>query len=199
MKTTFLSLLLAVCLTALMTSCIYDPQSGTIVVSEKICVNLDQYETDGDIGARVVADQFRERLLADLYQHGATLDDVNDISVTSATYKLIKLSGDHDWTLTADVYVSRVDVSDGPDKLVSFSNQSVDDLSGKPTNAALDNAGVGLLNRALDDLVAGGDPQVTVELVGESITPVPSVSDPLVFKWLACVEFQAVIDVSSKK
>ena len=198
MKTTFLSLLLAICLVAALTSCIYDPQTGTIVVSEKICVNMDQYETDGDIGARAVCDKFRERLLDDINSHGATMDDIVDISVTSATYKLIKLKG-HDWHLTADVKVSRVDVSDGPATLVSFSNQSIDDLSGKPTNAALNAAGVELLNRALDDLLAGGDPQVAIELVDESIVPVPSMSDPLEFKWLACVEFQAVVDVSSKK
>jgi hypothetical protein len=198
MKTSFLSLLLAICLIAALTSCIYDPQTGTIVVSEKICVNMDQYETDGDIGARAVCDKFRESLMADIEKHGATLDDVNDISVTSATYKMVKLEG-HDWHLTADVKVSRVDVSDGPATLVSFSNQSIDALNSKPTTAALNAAGVALLNRALDDLLAGGDPQVVIELVDESIVPVPSVSDPLAFKWLACVEFQAVVDVSSKK
>jgi hypothetical protein len=48
-------------------------------------------------------------------------------------------------------------------------------------------------------LVEGGDPQVVVELVGESITPTPTMLDPLVFKWLACVEFQAVVDVTPNR
>ncbi len=197
MKTAFLCLFLAatVCLTAVTTSCIYDPQSGQVVVKETICVNMTQHEEDGDISSRAVCDKFRERLLERIEDHGATLADISEISVVSATFKLIKLDGDHDWTVTADVYVTRADVSDGPELLVSFDNESIQGYKGKPTNADLNGAGVALLNRALDDLLGGADPQVRVELMGESITPEPSPSDPLDFRWLACVEFQAVIDV----
>jgi hypothetical protein len=201
MKTRFLSLLLAaiVCLTAVTTSCIYDPQSGEVVVTEKICVTLQSYEEDGSIGKRAVCDKFRERLIEEVESYGATLDDIDDISMVSATYKLASLKNtDHDWLFSGDVYVSRADVADGPELLISFSDESVDGLKGKPASANLNSAGVELINRALDDLLGGGDPQVKIELVDESFSPEPSESDPLQAVWLACVEFQAVVNVSSE-
>lgn len=200
MKTSFLSLLLAaiVCLTAVTTSCIYDPQSGEVVVTEKICVNLQNYEEDGSISRRAVADQFRQRLIDKIEDYGATMDDISDITLVSATYKLNSLKNTkHDWLFSGDVYVSRRDVSDGPELLVSFSGESVEGLKGSPTSASLDSDGVELINRALDDLLAGGDPELVVELMNESFDPEPSPSDPLQAVWLACVEFQAVVDVSS--
>jgi hypothetical protein len=197
MKTRFLSLLLAaiVCLTAVTTSCIYDPQSGEVVVTEKICVNKTQYETDGSISSRAVYDEFRERLIDRIHSYGATLEDIEDISVVSATCKLVKNSGDHDWTLTYDVYVKRADVADGPAMLVSAENASLDGFQGKPTEANLHGDGVALIDRALDDLLEGADPQVWVEMQNESIVPEPTESDPLDFRWLVCVEFQAVVYV----
>lgn len=201
MKTSFLSLLLAaiVCLTAVTTSCIYDPQSGEVVVTETICVNMHQYETDGDISSRAINDKFRERLLDEIDSYGATLDDIQSINVVSATYKLASLKNTrHDWRVAADVYVSRNDVSDGPEMLISFSNQSIEALKGKPVVADLDGDGVALLNRALDDLLDGMDPSVSVVLMNTSISPEPTVDDPLQFNWVACVEFQAVVDVSDQ-
>jgi hypothetical protein len=196
MKIAFLSLCLTaiVCMTVVNTGCIYDAQSGQIVVKEKICVNMTQYEEDGSISVRAVDERFRERLLNKVEDYGATLDDIDDISVVSATCKLVNLKG-HDWTITADVYVKRLDVSDGPEMLAMFDNASLKSFGGAPTEADFDSDGVDLINRALDDLLAGGDPQLALELTGESIVPVPSPSDPLEFRWLACVEFQAVVNL----
>lgn len=201
MKTSFLSLLLAaiVCLTAVTTSCIYDPQSGEVVVTETVCVNMHQYETDGDIGSSAVSDKFRERLMEKIADYGATLDDIDELTVVSATYKLSSLKNTrHDWTVSADVYVSRDDVSDGPEMLISFSNESLQGFKGKPVNASLDGDGVALLNRALDDLLNGMDPAVRVSLMNTSISPEPTMDDPLQFNWVACVEFQAVVNLNTQ-
>jgi len=200
MKTSFLSLLLVamVCLTAVTTSCIYDPQTGTVVISETICVNMHEYETDGNIGSRAVCDKFRQKLMDRIADYGATLDDIDDISVVSASYKLATLKGTkHDWVVSADVNLHRDDVVDGPEMLTSFSNQSVGDLKGPFTAAVLDGDGVALIDRALDDLLEGMDPIIIVTLDGFSIAPTPSMSDPFEFNWVACVTFQAVVDVSN--
>lgn len=190
----------AVCLAAVFTSCIYDEQLGQLVVTEKICVNFEQTETDGVFDDRRVAPQFRERIDAILEENGATYDDLVSLSVVGGTYKLVVMKG-HDWRVTADVSVFRRDVTpgpvmDGPEHLLSFTNQSIAALKGKPTTADLDEDGVDLLNRALEDLLAGEDPMIWLELENTSINPVPSSSDPLELRFLACVQFQAVIDVS---
>jgi hypothetical protein len=58
----------------------------------------------------------------------------------------------------------------------------------------LETPGVELINRALMALVDGEDPTLILTLDG-SVSPAPSPSNPLEFKWLACVTFQAVIDM----
>lgn len=184
-----------VCVAAFFTSCIYDPDLGQLVVTEKICVNLEAIETDDDFGNRVVCPQFRERIDMILADNGATYDDLISLSVVGGTYKLVNMQG-HDWTVSADINVYRGDVSDGPEHLLSFAGQSIKALKGKPTTAVLDSDGVDLLNRALDDLINGGDPVVWIELDNTSISPTPSMSDPFDFRFLSCVRFQAVIDVS---
>jgi hypothetical protein len=199
MKTSFLSLLLAaiVCLTAVTTSCIYDPQAGQVVVTENICVNMTEYQTDGNLSSRAVSDKYRERLLEAIASYGATLDDISDISVVSAKFKLASLkSTKHDWTASADVYIHRQDVSDGPEQLISFSNVSLADYKGPYETAVLDGDGVDLINRALDDLLEGADPVLILDLMNFSIDPVPTMDDPLQLNWIGCITFQAVVDVS---
>jgi hypothetical protein len=125
MKKTFLSLSLAIaCLIAVMTSCIYDPHRGELVVSEIVCVEFDQYEEDGEIEARVICDQFREKLLQKLEENGLTLDDVKDIRVRKAFYQVTDLKG-HDWNFAFNVKVERGDVEDGPRTLIRFQEQSL--------------------------------------------------------------------------
>jgi hypothetical protein len=198
MKKTFLSLsLVIVCLTAVVTSCIYDPHTGELVISEIVCVEFDEYETDGDIESRVICDQFREKIIAKLDANGLTLDDVKDIRVRKAHYEVTDLEG-HDWDFGFRVCVERGDVDDGPRTLIRFREQSLMDLVGVSMKANMQGAGVHLLDRALDDMVAGADPQVWISLKRDTITPVPSASDPLVFSWHACVVFQAIIDVGTQ-
>lgn len=193
---TFLSLSLAIaCVIAVATSCIYDPQSGEVVLKESVCVTFDQYETSPNIAPRVICDKFREALLDKLDSYGATLDDVKDIRVHKAYYKVTELEG-HDWTFAFRVWVERGDIDDGPRTLIRFKEQSLMGLKDVTTKAQLRGVGVQLLNRALDDLVAGGDPEVWIGLSQDMISPVPSAGDPLVFSWVACVEFQAIVDVS---
>jgi hypothetical protein len=188
-------------LLVLTSGCVYDELATQVVVSETIVVQYTEYRENPFIGSAVVADTWRERLLDSLQDYGASIEDVQSISVVSGEYKMTKpFKGTHDWTVIGKVTVRRQDdptgpVTDGPADFVNMTTQSLWDASGRPTPADLNSAGVAVIDRALQDLLAGGDPRLIVEMVSDDITPAPTMSDPLEFNWLARVTFQAVVAV----
>jgi len=196
-----LLVLSAITALALMSGCIYDPSSGTVIVTEKVVVQFEEYREIPTIGSAVVAEDFKERIMDALDRENATIEDVVSISMVSGAYKVTKPSkAGHDWVITGTVTMKRQDdpmgpVTDGPANFIDMFNQSLDMAKGKPVVASLNSAGVDVVNRALADILLGGDPRLIITMESSSITPPPSPSDPLVFKWLAEVTFQAVVRV----
>lgn len=187
----------AVCLAAV-SGCIYDELNSQWVVEENVCVNIEDIATSADLSARVVCDLFRARLMEKLDAEGLTLDDVESVAVVSGRYKLVTLQG-HDWSVDGMVRLSRQDdtsspPTEGPVGFVDFDNQSIKALKGAFTTATMEAAGVDLLNDALADILEGGDPRVVLDLDDITVSPAPSPQDPMEFKFLACVRFQAIIN-----
>lgn len=181
--------------------CVYD--ESDLVITEQVCVNFDQTITTGSFSTFVVCDKFRETLLVELAAHNKTLDDIESIHMVSGTFKTMAVTGArrHDWFVTADVSIARQDdpgdpVTDGPASFVSFDNQSLQALKGAPTDADLHSDGVELVNRALQALLDGENPRLVLVVDNGSISPTPSTSDPMDFKLLTCVKFQAIVDMS---
>jgi len=81
---------------------------------------------------------------------------------------------------------------------VDLTSQSLKAAQGKAVPADLNSAGVALVDRALDDLLTGQTPRLILTMEGGTITPAPSLVDPLSFAWRACVAFQIVIDKNKK-
>lgn len=205
-KTVFALLALSIgTLLALTSGCVYDELATEVVVTEKVVVQYREYRETPSIGSAVVADTWRMRLLEALEDYDASIEDVQSITVVSGEYKLaMPAKASHDWTVTGKVTVRRQDdpmgpVTDGPADFVNMTSQSLKAAKGKPIPADLNSAGVAVINRALQDLLAGGNPRLIVEMVSDNITPAPSMSDPLEFSWLAMVTFQAVVDVDMSK
>ncbi|MFH1754586.1 MAG: hypothetical protein ABIA59_02675 [Candidatus Latescibacterota bacterium] len=204
---TRIALLSVICALVLSSGCVYDPSTGQAVITEQICVNLDEYREGPELGSAVVCEKFKERLLARIAAYGATLADVESITMTSGTYKVTKPASknyDHDWVITAAVDISRQDdpygpVTAGPERFINMTSQSLRDAKAAKTIADLNSAGVDLVNDALQALLDGEDPRLVLTLIGGGIDPAPSPLDPLSFKWLACVEFQAVVNVGTGK
>jgi hypothetical protein len=200
-----LALLTAICALVIGSGCIYDPSTGQVVITEKICVSFDEYRESPTLGSSVVCDRFRIRIMERIAAYGATLDDIESITMMSGSYHVTKPASKmlaHDWTITAAVDISRQDVpsgpvTDGPERFINETSQSLKDAKGKPTYADLNSSGVALVNRALDSLLEGEDPRLVLTLIPGGISPAPSPSDPLTFKWNACVEFQAVVNVGT--
>ncbi|MBP2681882.1 MAG: hypothetical protein H6Q78_1745 [Candidatus Krumholzibacteriota bacterium] len=189
----------------LASGCVYDSLSSQVVVTEKVNVQFKEYRESPSIGSVVVIDTFKERLMDALEENHADLEDIETITMVAGEYKVAAPSkAAHDWTVSGVVTMRRQDdpmgpVTAGPATFVNMTSQSLWAAKGKPVPAALNSAGVAIVNTALADLKNGGDPRLIVEMVSDNIVPAPSPSDPLEFSWLAQVTFQVVIHVDVKK
>jgi hypothetical protein len=189
------------CVLVLASGCVFDNTGSEVVVTEKVVVQYSEYRESPSIGSAVVADQWRQRLMDSLKDYGAKIEDVKSITVVSGDYKVTMPSrASHDWTVSGKVTMRRQDdphgqVTDGPADFVNMTSQSLMAAKGKPVPANLNAAGVAVVNRALQDLLTGGNPRLIVEMVSDNIVPAPSHSDPLDFGWNASVTFQAVVKV----
>jgi hypothetical protein len=193
--------LAAIGILGLVSGCIYDPPSGTVVITEKVVCQFDESRTIPTIGSAVVADDFKEKLMSALERQHVRLSDVQSITMVSGAYKVAKPSqATHDWVITGTVTITRQDdpmlpPTSGPSPFINMFNQSLKAAKSKPVQAKLDAEGVALVNRALASLVEGFDPRLVITMNSSNITPAPSTTDPLEFKWLAEVTFQAVVRV----
>ena len=168
-----------------------------LVITDNICVNIDEHETTGTFSSFTVCDKFKDQLQKKLKEYGKSTKDVKAIHMVAGTFKTMAVSP-KDTKVTGEINIARQDIpggaySDGPAPLVSFNNQSLKALQGKPTDATLAAAGVALVDRALASLVAGQDPRLVLIVNNESVTPTPTTASPLDFKIEACVRFQVVI------
>jgi hypothetical protein len=199
MRTTYKqALTIAVLGTTLgMTSCVF--RDGDLVINEKVCVNLDEFQTTGTFSTFAVADKFKDVLERKLAQHNKGKKDVKSIHMVSATFKTTQVKP-HDWNVDAEIQIARQDdpngaYDDGPAPLVVFEDQSLKELRGRPTDADLLVEGVDLVDRALESLLVDEDPRLILLVENETVTPTPSEADPMRFKCLVCVKFQFVIDL----
>ena len=85
-----IALLTALCTLAFASGCIYDASTGQVVITEKICVSFDEYRESNTLGSAVVCDRFKQRILERIAAYGATLDDIESISMMSGTYHVTK-------------------------------------------------------------------------------------------------------------
>ena len=182
------------------TSCVF--QNGDLVLNDMVCVNIEETQTDGSFSTFVVVDDFKEALEKKLEENGKSAKDVKSIHMVSAVFKTLSVTP-HDWNVTGDISIARQDteggpVTDGPALLVSFDNQSLKALKGKPTDADLVADGVEVVNRALEALLNGEDPRMILQVDNEAVSPTPSESDPMSFTTRVCVNFQMVVDLGNK-
>ncbi|HET6348037.1 MAG TPA: hypothetical protein VFH88_03040 [Candidatus Krumholzibacteria bacterium] len=180
--------------------CITD--NADLVITDNICVNVQDTETTGSFTTFTVVDDFKDQLVKKLAAYNKGPKDLKSIHMVGASFKALKVTP-HDWTVTADVNIARQDTpgggyDDGPAPFVSFTDQSLMALKGQPTRANLDASGVQVVDNALAALLNGEDPRMVLVVDNSSVTPTPSGSDPMSFTLQACVRFQAVVAKTNK-
>lgn len=196
---TRVTLLFVMASLALMAGCLVEQSGSHLVVEETICVNIDTRITDPNFSAAVVCDAFQERLEKLMQEHDLTYEDIVDCSIVSGSYHSLGPVHKSPFYMEGAVTMERQDnppasPTDGPEPFLNFTAHNVADLKGKKIPADLNEAGVGVVNRALEAVKNGENPRLVMRLVDAEFDPEPSTSNPLEFRWQACVAFQFVLE-----
>jgi hypothetical protein len=127
-----------------------------------------------------------------LEDNGLDRSDIAEARVMSATYQVTDFDPEHDdWLISGSVTVERLG-GGAPDTIIKYTNQSVLDAQPAPIAASLDDAGVTIINQALHDYLGGGYPVLVFEVRNGNVDPDPSVLDPIVFDWQACIKIHVL-------
>jgi hypothetical protein len=137
-----------------------------------------------------LADEVR-KILED---NGYSLDDIHDAKLVGAFYGVLTFANEHDWKVSGAITVRRMDVASATATIVDYAAQSVAAALGQKIAAPLNDAGVALINQALDDFRAGASPILQFEVVNDGVDPLPTTDDPIVFKWSAWITFHIVVE-----
>ena len=172
-----------------------DLSKSKIVLRDKFCVRFDEDRDSGKFEKEIVCDQFAAMIHQWLEDNNVDGDDITHIFMTGGRItEGDDFKGPHGWDITSSVYIKRADIKDGPRRFIK--NRTVDipdDIDGRGFRPRFDRKGVKLVNRALRDLVDGGDPVLVVKMVSTDVDPEPSSSDPLIFSWDACINITAIV------
>jgi hypothetical protein len=176
----------------------------SIVLHERFCLQFDENRESGTFASEVVCDQFQDDILQWLSDNNVDLDMLCSIFMSGGQICLKPYTG-HDWDITSKVMIERLDIADGPEELLKKATVLLPDgfydESGKSARGSAEGCyspsfeyrGVRIVNRALEDLVQGGNPSLKVTMASTDVDPEPSAADPLIFSWCACIDIVAVV------
>ncbi|MBM3307928.1 MAG: hypothetical protein FJY74_06355 [Candidatus Eisenbacteria bacterium] len=174
--------------------CILEETDVELVVKATECMTFDENHTSETfVTPRTL--NLADELDDALEDFDVEREDLVRGGMIMATYE-VTVPPVHDWTLTGGITVERVDKAAGPVTVVNYTSQSLMDAYGEPVFADLVQAGVDLINDAIDDYIENTthpNPVLLFKVVNGDCDPNPSVADPLVFEWDACVQFYVVI------
>lgn len=177
-------------------SCIMEERVVQFVISNGTCEEFLQYSETVTFSSTAVIDYANEIAMA-LEDNGVERKDIVSAVLVSASYEVTEFSQGHDWNISGAITIARQDITEGPDTLIDYTNQSVSGALGKVIPANLNRAGVDLMNKALEDfrldLPGSNNPRLVVSVNNGSVSPAPSASDPIIFKWRACVVVHIVM------
>ncbi|MBD3368016.1 MAG: hypothetical protein GF405_07580 [Candidatus Eisenbacteria bacterium] len=175
------------------TGCILDEKVIELVFKNSTCMDFEEYhETEVFTTPEVVdvADDIDDALA----DQNLSRDDLLDAKLIGGTYQVTDFQHTHDWDISGTITVRRTDISDGPETIVIYTSQSLEDAMPAPVTAQLDSAGVALFNRALDDYLNWEDPILEFSVNNGDVEPNPSAQDPLEFDWTACLKMYIIVD-----
>jgi hypothetical protein len=177
--------------------CIMEDRVVELVVSETTCVEFveDQSSVSFVTPATVNYAAMLNEILDD---NDISREDIVSARLVSASYGVTEFPTHADWLITGSITVQREDSTGTADTLANtlweYQGVSVSASLGKKIPMVLNSDGVGVLNRALGDFLAGGSPVLTFRVNNSGVAPAPSTSDHLVFAWQGCI----VLDIVAK-
>jgi hypothetical protein len=184
-------LLLAAVLTVSLSSCqLMKEKTIELVLTGTTSAEYSYNDVTEDYDVDVTLD-FTEELGQILEDADVSRDEIKDAFLVGVEYGAIALEG-HDWTVSGQIRVERDGT--GFQSLANYTDQSIEAAMGKRIAAPLEDAGVIVINDAMDDFRTGSSPVLKLKLLGGDVTPDPSVGDPIVFTWKAWLTLQLVVE-----
>jgi hypothetical protein len=179
--------------------CLVEETELEVVLNEETCATFHQDEGDENFTTpyTLFIGEDLDSILAD---NDVSRSDIEDANLVSANYTVTEFSHDHDWTISGAITVQREDITDGPDTILTYSSQDISAGVVDVVNPAdLHPNGVALIERALDDFIAGTNPTLTFTVVSGDVEIDPTPGDRLVFSWDACLFIQVIYSMTSDK
>jgi hypothetical protein len=174
--------------------CVMEDRVVELVVNETTCVEFVEDQSSVSFVTSAMVD-YAAMLNEILDDNDISREDIVSARLVSASYGVTHVDPAHDdWIITGSITIERVDKTDGPETLWDYTSVAIADALGKTIPAVLNGDGVGVLNRALEDFLAGGSPVLTFKVINSGVTPTPSVSVPIQFAWNGCI----LIDIVAK-
>ncbi len=175
-------------------SCLTEEKVVEIVVTNRTCNEFVEDHTAAGFVTPAIIDYAGElgQILSD---NDVSRADIISAGIVSGSYGVLEYTGLDDWTISGYVSVERSDITDGPVTLYDYTSQSILEALGAEIPAELNPAGVSLLNRALDDFIAGGNPILVFTVANAEVVPSPSPGNPIQFVWNACLMMQIVTEI----
>jgi len=94
-----------------------------------------------------------------------------------------------------EVSVQRIDGTPGsPSAVLDYTVQSLEGALGKKTPVPLVAPGTEVIDQALTDYLAGGDPTLRFEVNNSDVEPPPTAADPIQFEWKIWVEVHVIVE-----
>jgi len=190
--TSWLTLIVAVALSVSVSGCLEDKVLDLILFSEAGAEFAQNSESINWTNTATV--ELGTQIDDALLENDLTRGDIKGATIMGVSYGATSFSQAHDWVIGGTIEVERLDVPSAAVTLLTYTDQSVQAALGQKIPAALTDAGVGLLQAALDEFLAGtADPMLRFTVNNGSVSPIPDQSDPIIFDWVAWLAIQITV------
>jgi len=192
------ALMIPVALALGLNSCLLEDREVEIVLNDEHCEEFVEYHTEENYTTPEII-ELGENLDSLLADNEVSRDQLVDAFLVSGYYEVREFSHTHDWEISGIIAVERLDITGvGPDTLIVYPKMSLEEKLGDKTRVDLHPDGVAIIDQAMDDYVAGGNPTLQLTVISGDVTPDPAVGDALDFIWKACLNVQVIVTISTE-
>lgn len=178
--------------------CLLEDREVEVVLNDEHCEEFVEYHITENYTTPAVIElgEDLDSLLAD---NDVSRDQLVDAFLVSGFYEVKEFSHTHDWKISGIIAVERIDITGvGPDTLIVYTELELKDALGDKRPVMLHKDGVAIVNQAMDDYIAGGNPVLQLTVVNGDVEPPPNAGDPLSFTWDACLNVQLIVTIDTE-
>lgn len=179
------SLLLAALLVGGLASCIMEEKVIELVLKGETSAEFSYNDTN-EVYQVETEIALSEKIAEMIDDAGLSRDEIASAFIVGVEYGVTAFTvpaTHEDWAISGDITIDSTHDATGFVPLVTYTEQSIAAALGERLSQTLQTGGVGVINGALDDFLAGGTSVVTLRIENGDVEPSPSVEDPIVFTW----------------